>query len=761
MSRSTVSKLKTFLLIDLIIVGIAAGIYFYLPTHSDLSVSAKSADFVFTNLMVNPRETLVGRPIQISVNVTNIGTIEGYTTVNLEINGAIADSAGITLAGLQTSEIVEFTVVKIDVGNYTVQIGDLVSYFLLKATIDDLDELPDDLVESSDDLTESSTNSSKIVLYGLKVNPDEIWPDKSATVSASAINPTDDTDSLQITLTVDNTIADTKLITVEAHGTMNVDFSVTVSAEGKHTVKLNGLSGSLTVVPVGYCTLIIDRSGGEGVPLPFTLNGETHETRFSVLLPTGQYKVVVPTVLDIGTGVVEFGSWSEGYSSREPSLTFTLDKPMTLVANYNLISGYASCPSLYIWNGDSYSYVTDVSNPGWLGYTGYINSNGEIIFIGGNPYDYVKLDKEVLNAKNGYFDIALFQQWDELYYLDYASLLVVDHPIDTEVYTSLTNYLNKGYTGQIYTTSTGALLVPVSAINEKDEDVLSAIFWQDGNFTPGVNGNDSPSWDNVIQNQLTLNLGDLSEADQIKLVITAMADWGPAETYYDWISKFQTAAAAGLITENTPIVPMPTLEVLAADGTWIETPQDRQIPLPSDYTARTFTVDLTGLFPKDTTKYVVRLTNFWNITYDYIGIDVTPQQDITLTMLKPSSAVLRQLWETYSVSSGAFTRYGDVTELLQDTDDLFVIGRQGDQVKLQFCIDDLLEPAEGMTRDYFFVVACWFKDPPDEWGYGFTFTVDPLPFLNMTGFPYTDSESYPYDAIHLEYLKEYNTRIIP
>jgi hypothetical protein len=111
-------------------------------------------------------------------------------------------------------------------------------------------------------------------------------------------------------------------------------------------------------------------------------------------------------------------------------------------------------------------------------------------------------------------------------------------------------------------------------------------------------------------------------------------------------------------------------------------------------------------------------------------------------------------------STGAFTRYGDVTQLLQNADDMYVIGRQGDEVNMQFYAADLAPVGEGMVRDYFFVVACWFKDPPGNWGYGFDFTTDPLPFIAMTGFPYTNAESYPYDATHLAYIKEYNTRII-
>jgi hypothetical protein len=504
---------------------------------------------------------------------------------------------------------------------------------------------------------------------------------------------------------------------------------------------------------------MVERSGGGTLPLQFTLNGEKCKTRYSALLPTGQYSVTVPEIVDVGTGVVGFSSWNDG--SKSTTITFTLDKQVVLVADYYLISGYASCPSLYIWNGEVYSYVTDVSNAGWLGYTGYINPNGEIIFNGGNPYDYVKLDRDTLTTNNGdYFDIILAQQWDELFYLDYTGLIIVDHPKSIDVYTSMTNYLNKGSTGQIYTINPNTLQSPISATNQQGQNVLEAILWQDNIFTPGINGLASPTWDNINQNQLTLDLGDLSNAETIKLVVTGSVDWGPAETYYEWIAKFQDAATKGLITENTPIIPSPKLEILTTNGTWIEAPQDKQIPLPSDYTSRTFIADLTGLFPQDTTEYVVRFTNMWNVTYDYIAIDTTPQQNITINSLKPTSVDFYQFWETLSVASGTFTRYGDVTALLQDTDDMFVIGRQGDQIKLQFPSNNLPELAENMERDYFFEVACWFKDPPNAWGYGFTFTVEPLPFLNMTGFPYTNAESYPYDEAHVAYIKEYNTRII-
>jgi hypothetical protein len=47
------------------------------------------------------------------------------------------------------------------------------------------------------------------------------------------------------------------------------------------------------------------------------------------------------------------------------------------------------------------------------------------------------------------------------------------------------------------------------------------------------------------------------------------------------------------------------------------------------------------------------------VTYDYIGIDITPQQAITTQAIKPTTATFEQLWDTLSIF-GSFTQYGDV-----------------------------------------------------------------------------------------------------
>ena len=480
--------------------------------------------------------------------------------------------------------------------------------------------------------------------------------------------------------------------------------------------------------------------------------------------------MAVPNPVVLATGVLAFSSWQDGLTSQ--SRTFTLDQQTFMIASYTIVSGYASCPSLFVWNGTGLSYITDVSNSGWLGYMGTMTSSGNIVFNGGTPWDYVKLNPNLLAVKNvggtQCYDMTLAQQWDELFYLDTAYMVVVDHPAGTDVYTTMSNYVNQAFNGQIYTVNPSNLLTPVSATyvwgpagtSAKGQNVLPQISKLDGTFTPGHSGDQSPSWDNTYLNQLTVDLGNLSGAKSIKLVVNGIVDWGAYQDYYSWVDQFKGAAQAGLLTNGTVIYPGPYMEVKDANGNWVKVSQDKQIPMPSDGNARTFVVDLTGDFPKGVMDYQIRINNFFNVTYDYIAIDTSSQQNITVQKILPTASL--DAWgPTQSTSSGNFTRYGDVTALLQSADNMYVIGRQGDEVNLQFPVGKLAAPAPGMVRDYFLFVACWFKDPPGQWGYGFNFTVDPLPFIGMSGYPYTATQTYPYDAAHLAYLKTYNTRYVP
>ncbi len=738
------TKLKAFLVIDLIFLGLVVSTYFYFQDQGLIVVGSKPATFTFSDLLVDPSEVYPGETVLISLNTTNIGDVEGNETLSLEINDVVKDAKNITLAG-GASEIIEFSYLETEVGNHSIKVGDLVGAFIVKP---------------------APPESSNIVLSNLKVSPYEVWADEPVTLTATAQNPTSEPDELTVKIIVDDVILEYKIIKVEAGATQTVEFTVNASSsEGKHTVKLNTLSGSYTVVKTGYHSLIVGRSGGGSQPLPYTLNGEDFETGYVLVLPVGEYTISVPDVFDVGTGVLEFNYWSDGVTSSTRS--FTLDRRLVVVANYVIISGWASCPSLYVWNGTGYSYVAEVSNSGWLGNIDHMNANGEIVFAGANPWDYVKLGTNLVPREEGYFDMVLTQQWDELFYFDTAYLMIVDHLADLEVFATMSTYVNSVFNDQIYTVNETGIISPESATYlwaPKDTDlegidVLSEISHLDGVYTPGNNGLYSQAWNNISLNQLIVDLGNLSGANQIKLVINGLAEWGDPAPYYPWIESFKTAATQGLLEDGTEMTPLPNMEIKDMNGNWVDVPKDKQISLPADYVARTFVMDVTDLFPEGTTDFQIRITNFWNIRWDYIGIDLSPQENITVQKITPQ-ATLTQFWETLSNSSGSFTRYGDVTPLMQNADEMYVIGRQGDQILLRFPTDNLTAPEIGMVREYFLVTAAFYKDEPGAWGFGFEFTVDPLPFRGMSGYPYPASESYPYDQAHLAYLEEYNTRVI-
>jgi len=694
----------------------------------------KPAEFQLTNLIIDPQVTDQSTPVTISIKVTNVGETTGSYPMDLKINNAVKESKTVQLAGGETTTVT-FTVTEANKGTYAVAIGSLTGEFTVQGP-------------------------STIKMSDLFVKPYEVWVGESVKVVATATNQGADAGSVSVKFSVDDVVVETRAVTLAGGASVKVEFTAKATAEGSHSVEVNNLDyGGFKVVKTGYHTLSVSSSPKVGAD--FTLNGVPHKTFYSELLPVGTYTVAVPATDP--TGQFTFQSWDIG--STSPSITVNLQSQITVTASF---TGGTSCPSLFVWNGTSYNYVQEISNHGWLGYTRYVNEDGSLEYWRNNPWDYIPLNKNQLQSTNGSYNINLGQLWDEIFFVDTAYMMVVDHPSDQNVYSTMVEqYIDPNYMGQIYTVSKNPL-EPVSAFNEivnvvngtvydsnEKVDALSQISKTDGVFTTGFNGKYSQAWNNQTWNRLTLNLGNLTGASQIKLVVRALVDWGPADSYTLWMDKFYGTQ----VPNHTEPTPTPFMEVKAANGNWVRVPESRQFPLPPDTLARTYVVDLTGLF--STNDYSLRISNFWNVTFDYIGVDTTAQQNVTIQKINPQ-ANLYQEFVSPATSSGNFTRYGNVTELLLNEDDEFVVGRQGDTISLQFPTDNLAPMLEGMERDYFFFVACWFKVEYANYGFGpgFGFTVDPLPFHNMSGFPYPlDKESYSFNA-HLRYLQEDNTRVI-
>ncbi|HEX9261439.1 MAG TPA: CARDB domain-containing protein [Candidatus Bathyarchaeia archaeon] len=730
MSSRALAKLKAVLIIDIVIIAAVGGAYLYLQSQN--AFAPKPAEFILSGLTITPLEPDLGEPVTITFNVTNIGGVEGGYPVNFTVNNVFRENQTIAVppGGTVTAQ---FTTAETIEGNYQVKIGDLSGQFTVKA---------------------APLEDTTVILSDLKIEPREVWVGNPLNITVIARNQGAENDSLSVRLMIDDLFVENNRITLAAGEITTVQFHVNSTNEGSHKVRVNTLFGTFKTVPVGTHTLTIYTSPtpDEGF-VEFKLNGETVRTPFAEALPEGTYSIALPSTDTTGTH--PFLYWEDG--STSPSRTITLTKPTILVGYYEKGD---SCPSLFVWNGTQNVYLAEVSNHGWLGYINYMNADGSIVFYRNNPWDYIPIAGSQMQPIDGYYQMTLMQLWDEIFYLDQAYMVAVDHPANVDVFSTLVEeYLDSAFMGKIYTVSSNPL-TPLSATNEKGQNVLSQISKVDNVFTQGMTGLKSQSWNNLSWNTLTLKLPNLSGAEQIKLVARGMVDWGEAEDYNNWIGGFYGAVEQGILPDGTQITPPPYMEVRDANGNWIRIQESRQIPIPPDRVPRTFVVDLTGLFPTGITEYWLRINNFWNVTFDYIAIDTTAQAPTSIQKIYPI-AELYQQFPTSSASSGAFTKYGDVTQLVLNEDDLFVIGRQGDAVVLQYSTAGLQPVAEGMVRDYFFFVSCWFKDENGNWGFGFGFTSDPLPFSTMSGFPYPSDEAYPTDAAHLRYISEWNTRIIP
>src|SRR5207245_1615869 len=107
---------------------------------------------------------------------------------------------------------------------------------------------------------------------------------------------------------------------------------------------------------------------------------------------------------------------------------------------------------------------------------------------------------------------------------------------------------------------------------------------------------------------------------------------------------------------------------------------------------------------------------------------------------------------------GRYTREGEVRELLARSDDMFVIAKPGDEIALSFDAVEAGPLPDGWTRTFLLMADGFSKEmdinsaSPD--------TVEPLPFHQMTRYPYGASEHYPDTAAYRTYRDTYNTRVV-
>lgn len=416
----------------------------------------------------------------------------------------------------------------------------------------------------------------------------------------------------------------------------------------------------------------------------------------------------------------------------------------------------SSCPFLYAWDGLGFKFIADINSGGGLGYSDAAHIYD---FRPPTPLDYTKIDGSQLSPKDGVYILEIAEDQNEIAYVDAVKLLAIDHASNLEICMDSLDYYHQEKPFEIYTVKNPK--PPVLAIDGIGKDILPVISEMDREYTEAHYYN----FDTI-----TLDLGDLSDAKQIKLLYNAYVEWPMSPEHAQRYRYLQSHP-------DEQYDYMSYAEVINEEGQWERAPVE--FGFPQEW-PRTAVLDITNWFK--TEDYRLRIHNFHKIHVDYIAVDTSENVEVHKTELAPAAAKLH--WKGVSVQSspdgkdpllsdyysvtelagystyeGNFTRYGDVLPLLAEVDDKFVVMHAGDSITVTF---NGLPIPEGMERDYYVVSDAYYKENFVRHLLGQEISsVEPLPFHGMTTYPYSNSETYPHDAEHTAYLQEYNTREFP
>lgn len=457
-------------------------------------------------------------------------------------------------------------------------------------------------------------------------------------------------------------------------------------------------------------------------------------------------------VIGVGnSGWINTTNWTTGGITTQHHYTYRVKARDTFAnAESPFASGSffskSSCPFVYGWNGSEYEYLTDLE--------------GQVL---GAPFFKVKdyraglYDIGTLKPDNGSYKIKIRETIAETDYFDEAKLWEVSVPQGYEVYTDWHDVYIPGLpvTYNLYTVKNPKK--PVSAYDRFGRDVTWNL--QKVDDRPVIETLDDP-------NYYTLDFGNVAHPEYAKLIVYG---WNAFLKRKGDIDPYKNTASYH--EQNTII------EVINQSGDWQEVKEFGR--LAGDLKPVVFNISNIWLTDDHRIRIRPAYSKFATMVLDKIELDDSKPVPVEVKVVEPTYAYLNHAgsdsyiypdlqhrlhaYDTAGNDSeqsyfyGNFTRYGDVLPLLGEADDMFVIMRHGDELKIEF---PAVEEKEGSEKKIFLYADVYYSIKKTVDGTLLRDTVEPLPFHGMSRYPYNVSvENYPYDEVHLAYLKEWNTRV--
>ncbi len=428
---------------------------------------------------------------------------------------------------------------------------------------------------------------------------------------------------------------------------------------------------------------------------------------------TGRGQSSQPIAVGLGSDeVVDYIAidWSDGVFQTELNLEAGRQHNVTETQRQ-----LSSCPVLFAWNGEEWTFLSDVLGVGGIGFLHDPAAQGASRYGEPRPWEYFAIPEELLQPIDGALKLKVTEPMEELALLDNAQLvaydlapgwnMVLDERMSTgqPVATGQPRYYRNEFKAAQVVRGDGADLTAAVA----QTDFVAADL---GNAHPRFLGMLETPHSVVMKFDEPLN----SKRGPLLLKASGWVEYPYSQTVF---AAWQSGAL------YTP----PSLEAGDDAGNW--TMLHKNFGYPAGM-PREMSVPL-GVLPPNTTQ--LRLSGNLEIYWDALSlveIEEPPEADVVRQFLHLREAELMQsgfpkriqqpqrrpdydfsqripFWDT-RYPEGYYTVLGDVKPLLDETDGAFVVIGPGEDAELAFDTPGKLN--NGWTRRYVFFVSGYAKD---------------------------------------------------
>ena len=486
----------------------------------------------------------------------------------------------------------------------------------------------------------------------------------------------------------------------------------------------------------------------------FGIGGEV-EIRSGLLT---QKQIITAPALHFGLGThtetdVARIVWPNGSLQAE----FELHSDQSLLAEQRL---KGSCPSLFAWDGKQMSFVKDGAP--WSPALG-LHINAQSVAGISQTEEWFKVPGNRMVSRNGIYDVRVTAELWETFYIDRFSMVAVDHPKGTEIFTD-ERFSVPPPALKIYTVKTPHPFA--YATDDCGMDVSATVRDADAKYldTFGRGKYQGVTRDHWVE----VGLPDIAPRSG-KLYLVG----------YGWMHPTDATVNIAMGQGSGAAPKSLSIEVPDASGRWIVAKANLGFLAGK---LKTAVFDISDIFQPGAPRKLRLRTNmevYWDQLAWAGGAAESENQTTNLSMTQadlryrgfsvihaanasspenPDYNYLEGTAQKWRDLEGYYTRYGDVRELLDKADDRIVIVNAGDEIRLAFTA--LPAPRTGFVRDFVMVGDGWIKD--GDYNSTFSKTVLPLPYHAMKDYtrPPAKLEDEPAYRLHPGDWDTFHTRYI-